>query len=181
MAVATEIAFDQDREYEIVDGQPEEKEMGNARHGGVGFRLGAEIWIHVKAHRLGGVYGADTTFQIGHNERLPDISFISAARIPLEGEPDDKWPMAPDLAVEVISPNDLWEKVNSKMYKYFAAGVRQVWLVSLEHRTVTIYRSPTQITVLTEDDDLTCEELLPGFRCRLSEIFMQPAHSQSQA
>jgi Uma2 family endonuclease len=43
---------------------------------------------------------------------LPDIAFISAARIPPEGEPDDKWPMAPDLAVEVISPNDLWVKVN---------------------------------------------------------------------
>lgn len=178
MAIATEIAFDQDREYEIVDGQLEEKEMGNARHGGVGARLLARVLTHVEERELGGVYGPDTTFQIGSNERLPDISFISAARIPPEGEPDDKWLMAPDLAVEVISPNDLWEKVNSKMYGYFAAGVRQVWLISLEHRTVTIYRAPTQVAILTEDDELTCEELLPGFHCRLSEIFKQPARTQ---
>jgi Uma2 family endonuclease len=178
MAVATEIAFDPDKEYEIVDGQPEEKEMGNARHGGVGARLLARTLIHVEDHDLGGVYGPDTTFQIGSHERLPDIAFISAARIPPDGEPDDKWPMAPDLAVEVISPNDLWEKVNRKIYDYFAAGVRQVWLISLEHRTISVYRSPTQVAILTENDEVICEELLPGFRCRISDIFKQPARSQ---
>ncbi len=180
MAVATEIALDQDREYEIVDGQPEEKEMGNARHGGVGTRLIVRLGSYVENNQLGGVYGPDTTFQVGSNERLPDIAFISAARIPPEGEPDDKWPMAPDLAVEVISPNDLWVKVNRKIYDYFEAGTRQVWLISLEHRTISVYRTPTQVAILTEDDELTCEELLPGFRCRISEIFKQPARNQPQ-
>ncbi|MGH9936589.1 MAG: Uma2 family endonuclease [Blastocatellia bacterium] len=178
MSVTTEVAFETDREFEVVDGKPEEKVMGNARHGGVGARLLARILTHVEAHELGGVYGPDTTFQIGSNERLPDIAFISAARIPPEGEPDDKWPMAPDLAVEVISPNDLWVKVNRKIYDYFAAGALQVWLISLEHHTISVYRAPTQVSILTEDDELTCEELLPGFRCRISEIFKQPARSQ---
>jgi Uma2 family endonuclease len=115
MAVITEIALDPEKEYEIVDGQPEEKEMGGARHSGVGTRLIIELGMHVKLNQLGGVYGPDATFQIGSNERLPDIAFVSAARIPPEGEPEGKWEMAPDLAVEVISPNDLWEKVNDKV------------------------------------------------------------------
>jgi Uma2 family endonuclease len=172
----TEVILDPDKEYEIVNGQPEEKEMGNARHGGVGLRLGAELWMHVKTHQLGGVYGPDTTFKIGPNERLPDVAFISAARIPEEGEPDSIWPVPPDLAVEIISPTDLFEKVLSKMREYFAAGVRQVWLISVDHKLVIIHHSPTQSVFLTEDDDLTCEELLPGFRCRVSELFRQPAH-----
>jgi hypothetical protein len=112
MSITTEVAFETDKEFEVVDGKLEEKEMGNARHGGVGAR------------------------------------------------------------------HDLWEKVNRKIYDYFAAGVRQVWLISLELRTISIYRTPTLVTILTEDDELTCEELLPGFSCLISEIFKQPARSQ---
>ena len=130
--------------------------------------------MHVEANQLGGVYGADATFQIGKNERLPDVSFIAAARIPEEGETDEKGPVAPDLAVEVISPNELWSKVKKKLREYFAAGVQQVWLISLEEAQIEIYDSPTQITVLTENDELSSEKLLPGFRCRVGELFQQP-------
>jgi Uma2 family endonuclease len=175
MALTPEIVLDPEKEYEVVDGQPEEKQMGGARHGGVGMRLGARLAMHVEAHRLGGVYGPDTTFKIGQNERLPDVAFVSAARIPEDGEPEGIWPLAPDLAVEIISPNDLWEKVTSKMQEYFAAGVRQVWLISPEHRIVIIHHSPTQTTILTEADELVSEDLLPGFRCRVSELFQPPA------
>ena len=132
----------------------------------------------VEAHGLGGVYGPDTTFLIGHNERLPDVSFVAAARIPAEGEPEGIWPMAPDLAVEIISPNDLYEKVHSKMREYFAAGGRQVWLISPEHKTVTILHSPTQIIILTEEDELTGGDLLPGFRCPVRELFQNPTRAQ---
>jgi len=177
MAVTSEIILDPVKEYEIVNGQPEEKEMGGARHGSVGARVIARFVVHVEAHDLGIVYGPDTTFKIGENERLPDVAFVSAARIPEEGEPDGIWPIAPDLAVEIISPNDLFEKVFSKVKEYFAAGVRQVWLISLEHKVVIIYHSPTQTTILTEDDELVSEELLPGFRCRVSELFQQPARA----
>jgi Uma2 family endonuclease len=175
MQTLAEITLDSEKEYEIVNGQPEEKQMAGARHGGVGTRLSAEMWIHVKTNNLGGVYGPDTTFKIGRNERLPDISFVSAARFPADGEPEGIWPIAPDLAVEIISPNDFWEKVNDKIRDYFAAGVGQVWLVSPEHKSVTVYHSPLQVTILTEEDDLTCEELLPGFRCALREIFRSPS------
>lgn len=85
--------------------------------------------------------------------------------------------MAPDLAVEIISPNDLYEKVTSKVWEYLAAGVRQVWLISLEHRTVIVYHSPTQTTILTEADELANNEVLPGFRLRVGELFPSPARA----
>jgi Uma2 family endonuclease len=172
----TELALDPEKEYEVIDGQPEEKEMGSARHGGVGTRLLIRLGAHVEAHDLGGVYGPDTTFQIGPNDRLPDVSFISRERYPESGEPEGSWPFPPDLAIEVISPNDLYEKVVGKVEEYLSAGVRQVWLISPEHRTATIYYSHTNIRVLTEADELDGGDVVPGFRCRLDSLFRSPAH-----
>ena len=176
IATAVALADDADKIYELVDGQWEAKEMGSSRHSGVGTRLIIEMGMHVKLNKLGGVYGPDATFQIGQNERLPDVSFISAARIPPEGETEEKWHLAPDLAVEVISPSESWAKVNRKLREYFAAGVQQVWLVSLELREVHVYDSPKAITVLGEEDELASEALLPGFRLHISELFQQPAY-----
>lgn len=152
--------------------------MAGARHGGVGVRLLARIFMHVDANQLGGVYGPDTNFKIGRRERVPDVAFVSAARIPPEGEPETAWPIAPDLAVEVISPNDPFEEVHRKLREYFTAGVHEVWLISMEQHTVMIYHSPvlSDVVTLAEDDDLTSEALLPGFRCRVAELFKQPAH-----
>jgi Uma2 family endonuclease len=169
-----ELVFDPEKEYEIVNGRPEEKEMDGALHSGVGMRLGAELWFHAKTHKLGAVYGPDATFQIGINERLPDVSFISAARLPQDGEPTTKWMIVPDLAVEVISPNDLYGKVKSKIHEYLTAGVREVWIVEPEFKMITIYRSPTDFTVFAEEDELVSEAVLPGFRLKLSELFQLP-------
>jgi Uma2 family endonuclease len=181
MSSMTEITLDPEKEYEVVDGEPQEKEMGGARHSGIGARLLARIVNHVEAHGLGGVYGADATFQIGQNERLPDVSFVAAERIPLSGEPEGIWPFAPDLAVEVVSPNDLYEKVLAKVREYLAAGVRQVWLISPEHRTVTIHETPTRTRTLGEEDELSSEELLPGFRCAVRELFRAPVRKEARS
>jgi Uma2 family endonuclease len=174
MASTISLDLHPDKEYEIVAGQPEEKTMRGARHSGVGVRLIARLANHVEAHQLGGVYGPDATFQIGENQRIPDVAFVAATRFPVEGEPEGIWPMAPDLAVEIISPNDLYERVISKVEEYLASGVRQVWLISPEHKIITIYSSPTHTTILTEADDLVSEELLPGFRCRVADLFRSP-------
>lgn len=82
---ANEASLDPDKHYEIVNGQPEEKEMAGARHSGVGARLLIRMGVHVEANHLGEVYGADGSFTIGQNERMPDISFLSLDRIPGEG------------------------------------------------------------------------------------------------
>jgi len=176
MAAIVEIARDEDKEYEIVNGQPEEKVMGGAQHGGIGVRFIIRLGGFVEAQRLGGLYGPDTSFKIGENERLPDAAFVAASRIPEEGEPEGAWPIPPDLAVEIISPNDLYEKVMTKVIEYLTNGVRQVWLISPEHRTVTIYSSPTDVKVLQETDELDGGEVIPGFRLRVAELFQGPAH-----
>ena len=173
---ATAIAFDEDfdKKYELVDGVPEAKEMGSSLHSGVGTRLIIRLGGFVEAQKLGAVYGPDATFQIGSNERMPDVSFVSASHFPEEGETEKKWEIAPDLAVEVISPSEGWAKVSRKIHEYFTAGVQQVWLISLEEREIHIYDSPKAIRVLSEGDDLTSDTLLPGFRCRIGELFQQP-------
>lgn len=170
MTAQAESAFDTDLDYEVIDGRMQAK-MAGGKHGQTIMRLGARLQMHVEAHQLGDIYSPDTTFQIGVNERLPDLAFVSAARVPENGVPEGKWGIAPDLAVEVISPNDAWDRVNRKVAAYFAAGVREVWLVSLGQRTVSLFNSPTQFRILSEDDELASVELLPGFRCRVGEIF----------
>jgi len=172
-AQALQFELDPEKSYEIVNGQPEEKEIAGARHGGVAARLIIRLGNHIESNNLGEIY-SEASFTIGQNERIPDVAFVAAGRIPSEGEPVTLWPMAPDLAIEVISPNDIYMKVVSKMEDYFAAGVKQVWLVDPEYRRVSIYRSPTEVTIFTEEQELVSEDLLPGFRCRLNEIFKSP-------
>jgi Uma2 family endonuclease len=171
------VELDPDKEYEIVDGQAEVK-MAGARHGRVGMLLGSRLSLHAESNNLGGVYNSSTTFLIGGNERLPDVAFVSAARIPPEGDPEGKWAIVPDLAVEVISPSDVDERVSNKLLDYLAAGVKQVWLVSPTLRMVTVFRSLTDVQVFTGDSELVSEDLLPGFRCRLSDIFKSPTSTR---
>ncbi len=176
MTATTQVAFepdlDDDLDYEIVDGQKEVK-MAGARHGSICVQLITELNLYLRESKAGRVYSPDTTFQIGQRERLPDIGFVAAARIPAEGEPAGKWEIAPDLAVEIISPNDVWDKVNDKIREYFTAGVKQVWLVSQKAEEVLVYDSPTQIRVVTAGQELTSEALLPGFKCRVSSLFQR--------
>ena len=175
--ITTDMTLDPDKLYEIVNGQAEEKEMPGARHGGVCGRLERRLGHYIEANGLGELY-TETSFQIGQNERIPDLAFISAARMPPEGEPETKWPFAPDLAIEIISPNDMYEKVYAKAMEYLAAGVKQVWLVSPEHHTITVYRSATDITAFPGESELQSEDLLPGFHCPLREIFKSPSRKQ---
>lgn len=170
MSSTTAIMLDPDKLYEIVDGQPEEKTIPGARHGGICGRLVIELGIYLKARPRGTLY-VETSFQIGANERIPDLAFLAASRMPPAGEPESKWSIPPDLAVEIVSPSDLYEKVYDKALEYLSAGVIQVWLVSPAHRMVTVYRSVTQVTVFADDDVLVSDDLFPGFHCPLGAIF----------
>src|SRR5262245_12565666 len=117
-----EIVLDPERSYEIVNGQPEEKEMPGAKHGVIGASLIIKLGGHVESKKLG-VICAEASFKIAANERIPDVSFVAADRIPEEGIPETIWPISPDLAIEIISPNDVHEKVSEKVLEYLEAGV----------------------------------------------------------
>ncbi len=172
------ITLNPDQEYETYDGIVEEKEMAGARHGRVGVRLSATLFNFVDAHNLGVVYGPDTTFKVGEDDRLPDVSFVALDRIPEDGDPEGLWDIAPDLAVEIVSPNDIYQKLMNKVFDYLDAGVKEVWLVSPESKTVAIYYSFTDVKILTESDVLTCEKLLPGFSCSVGDLFKLPQPSK---
>jgi Uma2 family endonuclease len=176
MQATAAVQFHPERSYELVDGEWKEKEMPGGMHGLVSSRLDRRIGAFAEEHNLGETY-VETSFQIGGNERIPDVAYVSVARTPAENVPRGKWPVPPDIAIEVISPNDLYPEVQKKMEEYLAAGVHQVWHVEPERRTITIYRSPTNIIAFPEDSELTCEDLLPGFRCALRDVFKAPAGS----
>jgi Uma2 family endonuclease len=164
----------EDGRFELVEGEIVNMGASGARHGGIGVRLVRRLGNWVEEHQLGEVYTPDTGFEIGENVRIPDVAFVSAARIPDTGEPIGFWPFAPDLAVGVISPHDVYDRVLMKTAEYFAAGVRQVWVISAEMRTVSVYRSPTVVQIFDEEDELEADDLFPGFRCRVSDLFKSP-------
>ena len=174
METIIDAALNPERSYEFVNGEPEEKEMPGARHSGICGRLERRLGNFVEANNLGEVY-PEASFQIGRNERIPDLAFIAAVRLPPEGEPETKWLLVPDLAVEVISPTDFYEKVHAKAMEYLTAGVKVVWIVSPENQVITTYRSAINIMAFPLEGELVCEDLLPGFRCPLTEIFKNPA------
>jgi Uma2 family endonuclease len=111
-----------------------------------------------------------------HNlRRLPDVSFVSTARWPLDRalpETGD-WDVVPDLAVEVISPNDIFKDVLAKVREYFHYGVQVVWVIAPEERQVYVYDAPTHVRILTGQDELTGGEVVPGFRLSLGHLFQQ--------
>lgn len=161
--------------YEIVDGEIRERAMPNPEHARIEAKLSAKLTNFVEESNLGVVY-SECHFELAEKlTRVPDVAFVSFERFPESGESKgSKWQIAPDLAIEIISPTDDYKDVFEKLDEYFVAGVKQVWLVEPERKVLTVYYSQTRTTILTENDELICEAVLPGFWLRLKEIFQMP-------
>jgi Uma2 family endonuclease len=160
--------------YELVRGEARRMPPAGSEHGAVIMNIGTPLDQFVKAHSLGVVFGAETGFRIASNPdtvRAPDLAFVRRERIPEAGIPKEFWPGAPDLAVEVISPSDTYTEVEEKVNDWLDAGTRLVLVLNPRTRTVTVHTSRTNVTRLTEADLLTGGEVLPGFTCRVSELF----------
>ncbi len=159
---------------ELVDGKVVAKVMG-ALASGVGAEIVRRLSNHCVSTRQGRVFDAECGYRMFPDRpnlvRKPDVSMVARERIPTTGTPDGFFALAPDLAVEVISPNDLWYEVDEKVAEYLRAGVREVWVVNPKQRTVQVRRPDRRDSTLAEDDRLTCEHLLPGFECAVSELF----------
>ncbi len=159
------------KNYEYINGKLEKKKMPNAKHSGIAGRLTGELFIYLKKNKIGRVY-PEAHFQIGADKRIPDVAFVSEDKIPPTGEPQKFWSFAPDLAIEIVSPTDFYQDVLDKIDEYFKAQVKQVWLINPEKENLTIYFSFAETKVLSKTDILTCEEILPKFRLKLSDIFI---------
>jgi Uma2 family endonuclease len=145
-----------------------------SEHGFLSVEVTYRLAEHVRKKNLGCVFGAETGFRIGKNPDTvlaPDVSFIRKERIQVVGIPKEFFPEAPALVVEVLSPSDAAKEVDDKMRRWLAAGVELGWVVYPRGRSVTVYRSLTDIRVLSGDDMLDGESVVPGFRCRVGELF----------
>jgi Uma2 family endonuclease len=161
--------------YELVAGELRKMTPAGWRHGAVVSRLDELLGRHVRGRRLGLVLGGDTGFLLARDPDTvlaPDIAFIRKDRVPAQAPKEAFWPGAPDLAVEVLSPGDTVNEVDEKAKAWLEAGTVMVWVVNPAWRTVTVYRSPTDIKTLTENDDLDGQDVVPDFRCHISDLFV---------
>ncbi len=163
-----------DSHYELVKGELRKMSPSGFRHGAVIMNLGGPLHQFVKTNHLGVVCGSETGFVLERNPDTvlaPDIAFVRKNRIPLEGLPQTFWDGAPDLVVEVLSPSDTVREVEEKVDAWLSLGALAVWAANPKRKSVTVHRRNTAPRVLTEGDILEGEDLVPGFRINVADIF----------
>lgn len=162
---------------ELVRGELREMSPAGSRHGRIGAKILSRLLAYTEASGLGEVYNSDTGFVLSSNPdtvRMPDVGFVSRERADRVGDVEVFWPGAPDLAVEVISPSDSFAEVDEKVAEYLDAGCRMVVVVNPRRRAATVYRSRSEIVLLTANDVLDGGDVVPGWRLPLRELFPQP-------
>jgi Uma2 family endonuclease len=168
--------------YEIVDGQRVDLPPMSVYTTWLASRLQSRLGSYVEEHELGTCV-MEMLFILDAERNLrrrPDVAFVSADRWPLDREipTTGDWAIVPDLAVEVISPNDLFQDVILKLCEYFHYGVRLAWAIIPEAQQVYVYDSPTQVRILTVRDTLTGSMILPGFHLPLASLFQRSPSTQ---
>ena len=160
--------------HELVEGELRTMPPAGFEHGSVAADLLIKVGSFVHAQKLGVVLAAETGFVLRRGPdilRAPDVAFVQADRVPPRQERQKFAELAPDLVAEVTSPYDRVGEVNGKVAQWLDAGVRLVWVVDPETRVVVAHRPDGVAHLLREGDVLDGEDVLPGFRLPLSELF----------
>jgi Uma2 family endonuclease len=160
--------------YEIVNGKRVELLPMGLYESTIANILGFHLNLVAIPHQLGWIE-IEVLFllPVANQQRRPDVAFVSYQRWP-RNRPlprGDAWPVAPDLAVEVVSPSNQADEVMRKMNEYFQAGAQRVWIVWPSLKQVYVYESPTQVRILTGGDELDGQPMLPGFRLPVAGLF----------
>lgn len=157
---------------ELVDGCLVEKTMGFPESVVAGTILFL-LKTYTRETHSGIVSAPDGMFELFPNlVSGPDVAYIARDRLPEGKVPREAYPhLAPNLAVEVLSPSNTKLEMARKRREYFHAGVQQVWLVDIRNRSVAVYTSSVEFQVLEEHETLTAESILPGLSIRVSELF----------
>jgi Uma2 family endonuclease len=143
-------------------------------HGEIAMEIGRLIANHVKPVRLGNTYAAETGFIVEMDPdtvRGADVAFVKAERLAQITNRRKHIPFAPDLAVEVRSPNDRDHEVEEKIQLWLAAGSLLVWDFDPETRIVVVHRPGAEPVTLGEDQELDGGDVIPGFRCLVADFF----------
>lgn len=162
---------------ELVRGVLIIREPAGYQHGDIAARLLLAIGNHVEANALGRVFAAETGFTLRRGPdtvRAPDVAFISAVRLP-DPAPRGFAEIAPDLAVEVLSPDDRPGELLAKVADWLEAGARLVWVVDPIRANARVYRADGSETLLTESHALDGEDVIPGFVCEMSWLLRRNA------
>ena len=168
---AAELLQIPDTHAELVRGVLVVREPPGLRHGRIALDLGRRLADHVDANHLGRVY-VESGFKLTSNPdtvRGPDVAFISQSRLP-EPEPVGYPALAPDLVVEILSPGDRPGEVLGKVADWLSAGTRLVWVVDPERGLARVYRADGAEAIVTADQVLQGEDVVPGFVCPLATI-----------
>jgi Uma2 family endonuclease len=158
-------------QQELIQGVVVTMPPPKAPHGVCCSKIDRRLGAFVEANQLGTVCCNDTGFI---TEREPDtvrgadVAFWTKERLPTL--PRDYIEVLPDLAVEVVSPDDHFARVQKKVIHYLTKGVRLLWVVDPDDRSVTVYRPDKPLRILGEGDTLSGEEVLPGFSCRVGDL-----------
>lgn len=143
------------------------------QHGSVAAIIAVEVGAFARARKLGRIIVAEGGFHIARNPdtvRAPDVAFVRAERLPRQALPGF-FPGPPDLAVEVVSPNDRPMEVDEKARDWLAAGCQAVWVIDPQAQTAAVYRPGQEVALLSGDDTLSGDAFLPGFTLRVGDIF----------
>ena len=160
--------------YELIRGEPRKMPPAGHVHGEYAMLIGGSLMMHVKANGLGKVYAAETGFKLESDPdhvRAPDAAFVQRERAEAARGTQGFFPGAPDLAIEVISPSDLYTDVEEKVADWLTAGTLAVIVVDPRRRTVKVHRSLTDAVVLTEPDVLGVDDIVPGWQMPVSDMF----------
>jgi Uma2 family endonuclease len=169
-----ELLPDTEERRELVRGRLVREPPAGYEHGRLGSRLLLRVARHVEERALGETLGSETGFILFEDPptvRAPDVAFVSAGRVPDAGSRAGFARLAPDLAVEVVSPSNRLSEIQDKALDYLAAGSRLVWVLEPEGKRVVVYRTREDIRILMEGDVLDGEDVLPGFSVPVAELF----------
>lgn len=158
---------------ELVRGEVVTKPSPGIRHGEVQLQVGYLIKSFLKTNPIGRAMteSGAVTERDPDTVRGPDLSFYSAGRLPLGQVVVTYHTEVPDLCVEVVSPSNSLRKLKDKAKEYLFAGVRMVWIVDPDERSVTIITEPIESRTLETGATLVGGDVLPGFTCKVAELF----------
>lgn len=162
---------------ELVRGRIVREPLPGAAHGWLTGRLVERIGSYAREHGLG-IVVTETGFLLSVEPptvRGPDLAFLARENLPPELPSEGFWRVAPDLAIEVVSPSNTAAEIREKVLEYLASGSRLVWVVDPATRSVSAYRSRRDIALLTVEDALEGGDVLPGFRLPIVQLF-DPFH-----
>ena len=159
---------------ELSNGRLVREPLAGHTHGRIASRIDFLLRQFVQENDLGEVYGAETGFVLNKETRIvrgPSVAFVSRERILPDLPEHGYFPGPPDLAVEIVSPTNTASLLQAKVLDYLRAGVRLVWVVYPETRTVAEHTPLAQSRFLGNGDELDGRSVLPGLRVRIAEVF----------